>query len=67
MPLIQLVIILIIIGVLLWLVNTYIPLDPKIKTIINVLVVIVVILWLCQIFGLFNALSSGPTIHPIRH
>ena len=66
MPLIQLVIILIIIGVLLWLMNTYIPMDAKIKTIINVLVVVVVVLWVCSLFGLFSALHSGPTVHPIR-
>jgi hypothetical protein len=66
MPLLQLVIILIVIGVLLWLMNTYIPMDAKIKTIINILVVIVVILWLCSLFGLFNALHDGPTVRPIR-
>jgi hypothetical protein len=50
MPLIQLVVILIVIGVLLWLANTYIPMDPKIKQIINVVVVIAVVLWLLTIF-----------------
>lgn len=50
MSLISLVIILIIVGVLLWLINTLIPMDGKIKQIINVVVVIVVVLWLVQIF-----------------
>ena len=50
MSLIDLVIILIVVGVLLWLVNTYIPLDGKIKNIINVVVVIAVVLWLLQLF-----------------
>ena len=58
MPLIQLVIVLIVIGVLLWLVNHYIPMDGKIKRILNVVVVIAVVLWLLNLFGLFRSLSS---------
>lgn len=50
MSLINLVIILIVIGVLLWLVNNYIPMDGKIKQIINVVVVIAVVVWLIQVF-----------------
>jgi hypothetical protein len=50
MSLINLVLILIVIGVLLWLVNTYIPMDGKIKQIINAVVVIAVGIWLIQIF-----------------
>ena len=50
MSLVSLVVILIIIGVLLWIVNTYIPMDAKIKTILNIVVVIAVVLWLVQIF-----------------
>jgi hypothetical protein len=50
MSLINLVLILIVIGVLLWLVNTYIPMDGKIKQIINAVVVIAVVIWLIQIF-----------------
>jgi len=45
MSLISLVIVLIVVGVLLWLVNTYIPMDGKIKQILNVVVVIAVVLW----------------------
>ncbi|MFO1113262.1 MAG: Thivi_2564 family membrane protein [Rhodospirillales bacterium] len=59
MSLISVVIVLIIVGVLLWLVNTYIPMDGKIKTILNVVVVIAVILWLLQGFGLL----SGTGVH----
>lgn len=58
MPLINLIIILIVVGVLLWLVNTYIPMDRKIKSILNVVVVIVVILWLLQVFGVLGSLDS---------
>jgi hypothetical protein len=57
MSLISLVIVLIVVGVLLWLVNSYIPMDPKIKSILNVVVIIVVILWLLSVFGIFNSLG----------
>jgi hypothetical protein len=50
MELIQLVVVLILIGVLLWLVNQYLPMDEKIKTILNVVVVIAVVLWLLALF-----------------
>lgn len=63
MGLIQLVVILIVIGVLLWLVNTYIPMAAPIRTIINVVVIIFVCLWLLQAFGLF---SGGPVFVPSR-
>lgn len=49
MSLISLVIVLIVVGVLLWLVNTMIPMDEKVKKIINVVVIIVVVLWLVQV------------------
>ena len=45
-------------GVLLWLVNTYIPMDSKIKSILNAVVVICVILWLLQAFGIIGSLNS---------
>jgi hypothetical protein len=58
MPLINLVIVLIVVGVLLWLVNTYIPMDRKIKNILNVVVVIAVVIWLLQAFGVLGSLDS---------
>lgn len=58
MPLLTILIVLIVVGVILWLVNTYIPMDRKIKSILNVVVVIVVIIWLLQAFGLLNSLKS---------
>lgn len=54
MTLLGLVITLIVIGVLLWLVNTYIPMDTKIKNILNIVVVIVVVLWLLSVFGVLG-------------
>ena len=58
MSLIGLVLVLIVVGVLLWLTNTYIPLDPKIKTILNVVVVIVVVLFVLSAFGLLDSLNA---------
>lgn len=58
MPLVTIVITLIVAGVLLWLVNTYIPMDGKIKTILNIVVVVVVILWLLNVFGVWGQLRS---------
>lgn len=57
MPLITVILILIIVGVLLWLINRFIPMAGSIKTIINIVVVIAVILWLLQVFGIFNVLN----------
>jgi hypothetical protein len=57
-PLINVVIVLIVIGVLLWLVNSYIPMDGKIKGILNAVVVIAVVIWLLQAFGLLESLKS---------
>jgi len=56
--LIGLVLTLVVVGVLLWLVNNYVPMDAKIKKIINVVVVIVVVIWLLQSFGLLASLQS---------
>lgn len=58
MPLLTVLIILIAAGVILWLVNTYIPMDRKIKSILNVVVVIIVIVWLLKVFGIFHYLSD---------
>jgi hypothetical protein len=58
MPLLQILIVLIVVGVLLWLVNSYIPMQEAIKSILNAVVVIAVVLWLLNIFGLFHNLSG---------
>jgi hypothetical protein len=59
MPLINLVVVLIVVGVLMWLVNTYIPMDGKIKQILNVVVIIAVVIWLLGIFlGGLGGLST---------
>jgi hypothetical protein len=58
MPLIQLVLVLIAVGVILWVINSYIPMQATIKKILNVVVVIAVILWLLSVFGLIGNLST---------
>ena len=65
MSLISLIITLIVIGVLLWLVNSYIPMDGKIKTILNVVVVICVVIWLLHAFGIISHADEiqVPRIH----
>jgi hypothetical protein len=57
MPLLQIVMVLIVAGVLLWLVNRFIPMAGSIKTILNAVVVIAVVLWLLNLFGLFHSMS----------
>ena len=57
MPLINLVVILIVVGVLLWLVNRFIPMAGSIKSILNGVVVICVVLWLLNVFGVIHSLS----------
>lgn len=54
MPIIHVILVLIVVGVLLWIINRFIPMAGSIKTILNVVVVIGVILWLLNIFGIFD-------------
>jgi len=58
MSLLSIVVVLIVVGVLLWLVNTYIPMDSKIKSILNAVVVIAVVIWLLQAFGVLGSLNT---------
>ena len=58
MPLITIVLVLIVVGVILWLINTYIPMQSAIKTILNVVVVIAVAVWVLQATGLWGTVSS---------
>jgi cation transporter-like permease len=58
MPLVTLVVVLIVVGVLLWLVNNYIPMDRKIKSILNAVVVIAVVLWLLSVVGLLDGIMD---------
>ena len=60
MPFIQVVLLLIIVGVVLWLINQYIPMAASIKSILNAVVVIAVLIWLLNVFGL---LSTQTRLH----
>jgi hypothetical protein len=57
MPLIQIIVTLIVVGVLLWLVNNFVPMAGSIKSILNAVVVIVVVLWLLNVFGLLDSIA----------
>ena len=57
MPLLQVILVLIVVGVILWLINRFIPMAGSIKTILNVVVVIAVIFWLLNVFGVLSSLS----------
>jgi len=58
MPLVQVLLILVVVGVLLWLVNSFIPMQGTIKSILNAIVVICVVVWLLNVFGLLHNLSK---------
>lgn len=58
MPLITVLVVLIVVGVVLYLINTYIPMAGSIKMILNAVVIIVVVLWLLSVFGLIGELST---------
>jgi hypothetical protein len=58
MPLFTILIVLIVAGVVLWLVNSYIPMDSTIKRILNIVVVVIVVIWLLKVFGLFHYLMA---------
>jgi predicted membrane protein len=58
MPLVNLVLVLIVVGVALWLINRYIPMASSIKTILNVVVVVAVGVWVLKAVGLWGSVSS---------
>jgi len=57
MPLLQILVVLIVVGVLLWLINRFVPMQGTIKSILNAVVIICVVLWLLNVFGIFHSLS----------
>ena len=56
MSLLTVLLVIILVGVILWAVNTFIPMDSKIKDILNIVVVIIVVVWLLKVFGIFSNL-----------
>ena len=63
MDLISLVVVLIVVGLLLWMVNNYIPMEARIKQILNIVVIIAVILWLLNTVGILGVLPRLSLIH----
>jgi len=62
MSIVSIALVLIVAGVLLWLVNTYIPMQGTIKKILNAVVVICVVLWLLKVFGLIGGSVNVPSV-----
>ena len=58
MPLLNLVIVLVVVGVVLWVINSYIPMQATIKKILNVVVIIAVVIWLFSVFGVIGNISA---------
>ena len=58
MPLTQVIVVLIVVGVILWLINRFIPMAGSIKSILNAVVIIAVVLWLLNVFGVLGSLSN---------
>lgn len=58
MPIVQVVLVLLVVGVLLWAVTTYIPMDKTIKQIIRGVVIIAVIIWLLKVFGVWDQILN---------
>jgi predicted membrane protein len=59
--LLSLILTIVVVGVVLWLINTYVPMQSTVKSILNIVVVIVLVVWLLNAFGLI-----GPLTRPIR-
>jgi hypothetical protein len=58
MSILTILLVIVLVGVLLWAVNSFIPMDSKVKSILNVVVVVLLIIWLLQAFGVLHGLSS---------
>lgn len=58
MPLLSILIVILVVGVLLWIINSFIPMDGKIKQIFNIVVVIALVVWLLKAFGVFAYLMN---------
>lgn len=58
MSLLSLILVIVVVGVLLWAINSFVPMDSKVKSILNIVVVILLIVWLLRAFGLIGTLSN---------
>lgn len=66
MPLLNVVLTLVVVGVILWLINTYIPMQSTIKSILNAVVVIAVVLWLLYGFGIISSNSGSVSLPTVK-
>jgi hypothetical protein len=57
--LVTVVLVLIVAGIILYLINRYIPMDGTIKSILNIVVIIAIIIWLLKVFGIWGTVSSS--------
>ena len=58
MPILTILVVIVVVGVILWLVNSYIPMQRTIKNILNAVVVIILVLWLLNVFGVLDSLKN---------
>jgi hypothetical protein len=58
MPILTIIIVILVVGVILWLINSYIPMQRTIKNILNAVVVIILVIWLLKVFGILDSLQS---------
>ena len=58
MPILTILLVIVVVGVLLWALNSFVPMDPKIRSILNIVVVLLLIVWLLQVFGLIDGLLN---------
>jgi len=58
MPILTILIVIVVVGVILWLVNSYIPMQRTIKNILNAVVVIILVIWLLNVFGVLDSLKN---------
>jgi hypothetical protein len=58
MPLLTIVIVILVVGVILWLINSYIPMQRTIKGILNAVVVIILVIWLLKVFGVLDSIQN---------
>jgi hypothetical protein len=58
MPILTIILVIVLVGVLLWALNSFVPMDPKVRSILNIVVVLLLIIWLLQAFGLLHGLAN---------
>lgn len=67
MPILTIIITIAIVGVLLWLINTYIPMEGRVKKILNIVVIICLVVWLLRVFGVWGHIETVHTMNTIQN